>query len=87
MAIRTVRLGEEGEATLADLRERTGLSISEVIRQALRTLAAELDREAGRRPYDVYRSIALPRSVGYALAPSHRAKQAVVLVIRRRHAS
>jgi len=87
MATRTVRLGQEGETTLADLRDRTGLSISEVIRQALRTLAAELDREAASRPYDVYRNIPLPRSGGYALAPSSRAKQAVVLVIRRRHAS
>ena len=87
MATRTVRLGEEGEATLADLRNRTGLSISEVIRQALRTFAAELDKEAAARPYDVFRNIALPRSGGYALAPSYRAKQAVVLVIRRRHAS
>lgn len=87
MAIRTVRLGQEGETTLADLRTRTGLSISEVIRQALRIFAAELDKEAAARPYDVYRNIALPRSGGYALAPSYRAKQAVVLVIRRRHAS
>ncbi|MDE0256806.1 MAG: ribbon-helix-helix protein, CopG family [Gammaproteobacteria bacterium] len=87
MATRTVRLGREGETTLADLRDRTGLSISEVIRQALRTLAAELDREATSRPYDVFRKIPLPRSGGYALAPSSRAKQAVVLVIRRRHAS
>ena len=87
MAIRTVRLGQEGETTLAQLRARTGLSISEVIRQALRTLAAELDREAARRPYDVYRNIALPRSGGYALAPSSRAKIAVALIIRRRHAT
>lgn len=87
MATRTVRLGEEGESTLADLRARTGLSISEVIRQALRSLAAELDKEAAASPYDVYRNIALPRSGGYALAPAFRAKQAVVLVIRRRHAS
>lgn len=87
MATRTVRLGQEGEAALADLRNRTGLSISEVIRQALRTLAAELDREAASRPYDVYRNIPLPPSGGYALAPSSRAKRAVVFVIRRRHAS
>ncbi len=87
MAIRTVRLGQEGEATLADLRERTGLSISEVIRQALRLFAAELDREAAARPYDVYIGVDLPRSGGYALAPSSAAKEAVVHVIRRRHAS
>jgi len=87
MATRTVRLGQEGETTLADLRERTGLSIAEVMRQALRTLAAELDRAAAARPNDVYRNSPLPRSGGYALAPSSRAKQAVVLVIRRRHAS
>lgn len=87
MATRTVRLGEEGEAALADLRDRTGLSISEVIRQALRIYSAELDEEVAARPYDVYRNIALPRSGGYALAPSSRAKSAVAIIIRRRHAT
>lgn len=87
MATRAVRLGEEGEAALADLRDRTGLSISEVIRQALRTYSAELDRETAARPCDIYRNIALPPSGGYAPAPSSRAKAAVAIAMRRRHAT
>lgn len=85
MAIRTVRLGEAAESTLADLQRRTGLSMSEVMRQALRAYSAELDDRVARRPYDVYRSLGLPREGEHAVAPARRAKEAVVEIIRKKH--
>lgn len=40
MAIRTVRLDDDAEAVLADLRQRTGMTISEVLKRSLETYAA-----------------------------------------------
>lgn len=40
MAIRTVRLDDEAEAVLADLQQRIGMTISEVLKRSLETYAA-----------------------------------------------
>ena len=85
MGTRTVRLDAAAEETLSNLRRRTGLSISEVMRKALTAYSAELDAEVRRRPYDVYKSLGLPGEGGYAVAPARRAKEAVVEVIRKKH--
>ena len=61
MATRTVRLDAAAEKTLADLRRRTDMSISEVIRRSLRAYARELDAEVRVRPDEVYGKRGLPR--------------------------
>ena len=85
MGTRTVRLDDRAEATLSNLRRRTGLSISEVMRKALGAYSAELDADVRRRPYEVYESLGLPREGECAVAPARMAKQAVVEIIRKKH--
>ncbi len=85
MSTRTVRMDDASEATLADLQRRTGLSISEVMRRGLRAYERELDSDITRRPYEVYKSLGLPREGERALAPAAKAKEAVVEIIRRKH--
>ncbi len=85
MGTRTVRMDDASEATLADLRRRTGLSISEVVRRGLRAYERELDSDITRRPYEVYKSLGLPRDGESALAPAAKAREAVAEIIRKKH--
>ena len=85
MSTRTVRMDDASEATLADLRRRTGLSISEVMRRSLRAYERELDLDITRRPYELYKSLGLPREGERALAPAANAKEAVAEIIRKKH--
>ena len=82
MSTRTVRLDTAAEATLADLQRRTGHSISEVIRRSLRAYRHELDTDITRRPYEVYKSLGLPREGERAVAPARQAKEVIADVIR-----
>ena len=49
MGVRTVRLDDEAERTLAAVRKRTGLTISEVLKRGLRAYdsASNADEAAG----------------------------------------
>ncbi|WP_425154482.1 ribbon-helix-helix protein, CopG family [Candidatus Palauibacter sp.] len=90
MGLRTVRLDEEEEAILEDLRQKTGGSISEVLRRGLRSyngcvngflLGGDPNESSG----DVYRRLGLPYEDERAVAPASRASEAVVDVIPRKH--
>jgi len=81
---RTVRLDDEAERTLTQLRGLTGLSISEVLKRGLFALQATALERAAERPYDVYRRLDLGPG-GYAVAPAARAKSAVSTEIARKH--
>ena len=85
MSTRTVRMDAASDATLADLQRRTGLSISEVMRRGLRAYERELDSDITRSPYEVYKSLGLPREGERALAPAAKAKEAVAEIIRKKH--
>ena len=84
MSIRTVRLDEDAESTLATLRQRTGLSISEVFKRGLEAYAASTNNEVAKTPYEVYRRLDLGCG-GYALAPARLAKAAAAEMVRRKH--
>ncbi|MGA7982423.1 MAG: hypothetical protein WCA32_19655 [Chromatiaceae bacterium] len=84
MGTRTVRLDDEAEKTLGQLRNLTGLSISELLKRGLHAYEAQATKEAGRKPYDIYRELDLGPG-GYASAPAREAKTAVADVIRRKH--
>ena len=84
MGIRTVRLDERDEETLAELRDRTGLSISEVFRRGLQAYAESVHYEMAETPYDVFRRLDLGPG-GYAVAPATQAKTAIVTVIGEKH--
>ena len=74
MAIRTVRLDHEAEATLRQIRDATGLPISEVLKQGLRSLRQQVRDASGQRPYDYYERLDLGPG-GYANAPSTEARR------------
>lgn len=84
MGTRTVRLDDEAEKTLERLRHLTGLSISEVLKQGLKSYECQAVEQTKRRPYDIYRQLDLGEG-GYASVPAREAKSAVAAIIRRKH--
>ena len=83
MATRTVRLDDEAEATLRQIREATGLPISEALKQGLRSLKQQVRDASGRRPYDVYERLDLGPG-GYASAPSTQTRRGVASALRKK---
>lgn len=85
MGVRTVRLDEDAEATLAKLRKATGMSISEVLKRGLEAYERLWLQRDSVPPYEIYKRLELGEG-GWALAPSNEAKRAVREAIRRKHA-
>lgn len=99
MGLRTVRLDEEEEAILGDLREKTGGSISEVLRRGLRSYdtyvnGVRLGDRKGETIGEAYTRIMRRYADGpdgasdeaeSAPMPRRRHKEAVVQAIRERH--
>ena len=83
MAIRTVRLDDEAEEALREVREATGLPISEALKQGLRSLKERVVEEAKRTPYDVYQQLDLGPG-GYAIAPSTDTRRGVADALGRK---
>jgi hypothetical protein len=83
MAIRTVRLDDEAEATLRQIRETTGLPISEVLKQGLRSLKQQVRDVSRQRPYDFYERLDLGPG-GYANAPSTETRRGVATALRKK---
>jgi len=83
MAIRTVRLDEETEATLREIREATGLPISEALKQGLRSLKQQVREESRQRPYALYEQLDLGPG-GYASAPSTQTRRGVTAALRKK---
>lgn len=84
MAIRTVRLDDEAEQALAEVRRATGLKISEVFKRGLQSLRLETKQRKGQAPHDLYEQLDLGPG-GYAVAPSSDAKRTVRRLIRTKH--
>ena len=83
MAIRTVRLDDETEATLRKIREATGLPISEALKQGLRSLEQRVKDESRQRPYAHYEGLDLGPG-GYAGAPSTETRRGVAAALRKK---
>ncbi len=83
MATRTVRLDDEAEQTLDEVRRATGLPISEALKRGLHALRAEVSQLAARTPFETYRSIDLG-SGGYASATSADVKRGVRRALKRK---
>ena len=83
MATRTVRLDEDSEAALRQIRRATGLRISEAFKQGLRSLHAQVRDHQQRAPYDIYRDLDLGPG-GYAVAPSTETRRGVTRALRRK---
>ena len=82
MSIRTVRLDQEGEKALAEIVAATGLSVSAAVKKALLVLRNDVAPKA-RRPYDVYKELALGPG-GYAIAPASETRRGASSAIRRK---
>lgn len=83
MATRTVRLDDEAEEALRQIRETTGLPISEALKQGLQSLRQRVRDEVQRQPYDVFRRLDLGPG-GYAIAPSTETRQGVAAALRKK---
>jgi hypothetical protein len=83
VATRTVRLDDEAEAALEQIRDATGLPISEALKQGLRALSQRVVQDAAHTPYDVYRTLDLGPG-GYAIAPSTHIRRGVSVALRRK---
>lgn len=83
MGMRTVRLDEEAEKTLARLRKTTGLSISQVLKRGLQVYEQHASREGEIRPYEIYRRLDLGRG-GWSVAPAQDAKRAITDIMGRK---
>jgi hypothetical protein len=86
MATRTVRLDEEAEKVLDEVRAATGLPISEALKAGLRSLQQQLQNsEPERSSYDIYRQLDLGPG-GYAIAPSTDTRAAVRRLLKKSRA-
>lgn len=83
MATRTVRLDDEAEAALRQIRETTGLPISQALKQGLSYLRERVAQEPKRTPFDVYQTLRLGRG-GYAIAPSTQVQRAVRRTLKKK---
>lgn len=83
MATRTVRLDDEAEAVLQQIRDVTGLPISEALKQGLQSLKQRVGEESTRRPYDLFQQLDLGPG-GYAVAPSTDTRRGVVAALRKK---
>lgn len=83
MATRTVRLDDEAEAALQQIRDATGLPISEALKKGLQALKQRVGEESGRRPYDFYQQLDLGPG-GYAVAPSTDTRLGVATALRKK---
>ncbi len=83
MATRTVRLDDEAEAALRQIRETTGLPISEALKRGLRSLLEDVNGKVNRTPYDVYSELDCGTG-GYAIAPSTETRRGVTGALRKK---
>ncbi|MGI9304958.1 MAG: hypothetical protein ACR2RB_19970 [Gammaproteobacteria bacterium] len=84
MGTRTVRLDEEAEKTLEEIKRATGMSVSSALKRGLIALREEIaQRPPAEAPYDIYETLDLGPG-GYANASSGRTRDGVRDAIRRK---
>lgn len=83
MATRTVRLDNEAEQALDDVRKATGLPISEALKRGLRSLRDQVRAEPRRTAYEIFKDLA-PAPPSPAIAPSTDVRKGVRSAIRKK---
>ena len=83
MATRTVRLDDETEEILAELRRETGMGVSEVLKKGVRVLREKHLQEAAPLPFEVYRELDLGPG-GYSSFPSTEVRRGVREALRKK---
>jgi hypothetical protein len=81
---RSVRLDSEAERALAEIRRRTGDSISEALKRGLLSAAHELTNAPQVTAWAVYEKLDLG-SGGYARGPSDKVRETVREILRKKH--
>ena len=84
MGMRTVRLDDDAEATLAALRKQTGLSISNVLKRGLDAFAKEARGMSSGRPYEIFCRLELT-SDEHVAGSAAEAKARVADVIKNKY--
>ena len=77
------RLDQEAETVLRQIREATGLPISEALKRGLRSLRERVTHETKPTPYDIYQQLDLGPG-GYAIAPSTDTRRGVAEALRKK---
>jgi len=83
MSMRSVRLDDETERALEQIRQTTGLSVSAALKRGLLLLRDDLAQRAHRTPYEIYAELELGPG-GYAIAPSTDSRRGVQEAIKRK---
>jgi hypothetical protein len=83
MATRTVRIDDETEAILDELRRETGMSVSEALKRGIRALREQHARSSMPLPFDVYQDLDLGPG-GYSSFPSTDVRRGVREAIRKK---
>lgn len=83
MATRTVRLDDEAEGALREVRERTGLSISDALKAGILALREWHTRGGSPSAFDIYQELDLGPG-GYSHSPSDDTRSGVQEVLRKR---
>jgi hypothetical protein len=83
MGIRTVRLDDEAEAVLREIREMTDMPISTALKRGLRAVRDEIVARRTDSPWDVYVQLDLGPG-GYAQGPSTKTREIAARLIRKR---
>ena len=71
------------EEALREIRDATGMPISEALKRGLRSLVDQVKRETRRTPYDIYRELDHGRG-GSAIARSTYTRRAVRAAIKKK---
>jgi len=76
MSTRTVRLDDEAEQALDEIRTMTGMTISQALKRGLLTLKRQVADERQRTAWTVYERLDLGPG-GYTSTPAREAKRGV----------
>ncbi|MCP3979588.1 MAG: ribbon-helix-helix protein, CopG family [bacterium] len=83
MGTRTVRLDDEAEQALDEIRRETGMTISEALKRGLLALHDRVHGQRAETPWAVYERLDLGPG-GYSSTPARDAKKGVLDAIRRK---
>ncbi len=83
MATRTVRLDDEAERALKQVKRATGLSTSGALKKGLLALRDEAAGQGSKDPYHVYQELELGPG-GYAIAPSTQTRRGMYESLKRK---
>lgn len=78
-----MRLDKEEEAALRQIRDLTGLPISQILKRGVRSFQWGVVEETAQTPYEVFRSLDLGPG-GYVPAASTRTSRSVRRAIRKK---